>query len=288
MRSEPLLSWLSGLAPLLTASLGAQEAVGPPPRELAGSVEGGAHVMTSFASGIEGVAGVEGAVTYDMLERTVVLHWWRNFPAQQRREGSTQVEHLSLWPTAVCSFGTDRVCVAGKDPRGQTVIQSWRFSTSEVFEPASAQSTGELFFPDTLIPVASTTTVYEGDVPGHRLVRALFANHGAPDKLFVQFHDSRDLYELDTATHALSLKVSSASDPRLARSFDGSYTWNHLQRGYLYCMGMEVNENGAPESLIFVDANRDGTLDLANTLYLVGGDQWKETFADQTLLTPAF
>jgi hypothetical protein len=222
-----------------------------------------------------------------MHERDVQITWLRDFSEYATKQTSVQLEPMSMWPTEVCGFGTDKICVAGRNVKGQTIIRLLQFSQTEELEDAYQDpDTGETIFPDTFIPIVSSTTVYSGNVPGKRLVRTMFKNFGAQNKLIVWFHDSRDLYQLDTQTQQLTLLVASTANPLLAKNYLDSDCWDYPTRGYLYCFVLPVNAAGVPEMLIFVDSDRNGSLELSATMHLVGTDDWAQAFPDQTLLVP--
>ena len=232
--------------------------------------------------------GLQAGVGYDLLNRVAKINWYRDFYEFDKRAITIQKEPTSIWPTEVCAFGSNRLCVAGQDVKGRTVIRLWQFSSSENLEDSYIdQATGNRVFPDTFIPVDSDITLYKGNAPGKRLVRTMFKNYGSPDKLFVQFNDSRDLYQLDVVTLALTSVLSSTTDARLAHDYRDCDSWNHLNHGYLYCFAQGTTDAGLPECLILVDSDRNGQLDLSATMYLVG-DEWKQTFQDQSLFQDVF
>ena len=80
---------------------------------------------------------------------------------------------------------------------------------------------------------------------------------------------------------------SRTTEARLAHDYRDSDSWNHADRGYLYCLARGTTEAGLPECLLLVDSDRNGQLDPSATLHLVG-DEWKQTFQDQSLLQPVF
>jgi len=270
------------LAILLAAySLCSQTSVGPPSDSLDGLNKRGVTFKTTYA-------GLEGSLSYDMLEKRIHLRWYRDFP-DGTHSRSSQDEGLTYWPTEICAFGPDKVCIAGKDSKGKTVIRVWEFSTADALEdPHIDPGTGERVYPPTHIPVGSTTTLYEADVPGKRLVRTMFKNHGAPNSLLVQFEDSRDFYRLDAATGTLTMALSATVEPRLHHAFHDRWDMNDVNRGYLYMLCQTRGENGMPESLILIDTARTGNLNPSATLDLFTEDEWVAAFPDQEVLQPVY
>lgn len=222
---------------------------------------------------------VTGSVDYDMVGKSVLFHWARDFsaylpetqsPPHLSMEGwfvSSQSVSVPYWPTEVCWFGENKICVAGKTQAGKTRIQLWTLDSSEPLGEAYEDELGKTHYPETTIPVASMTTLYEGNQAGRRLVRLMFANLGDPQKLFVQFDDNRDLVQFDLSTGSFTLILSTAQEPMLLGIKD---RWNaNHQLGYMY----DFSGTGRTGILLLFDTDRNGTLDLAATRHLVG-DQW--------------
>lgn len=260
---------------MLSAPDWAQVQAAPPDSSFSSLDKSHAIMKTSYP-------GVTGLLKYDVSGRVVVISWMRDFLEQNSRELSAQEEPCSFWPTEVCSVGTNQVCVAGKNVKGFTVIRHWTFSFTEALEEPVTHSDGTIEFPDTFIPVASTSTAYQSNDSGRRLVRAMFGNHGKPGHVFVVFDDSRDLYELNLQTQSLALIQSRVGQPMLSMEFSNRTSWDHAQYGYLYHLASGRKPGDSDSSLIFVDADRDGVLDLGSTM-LVSPSQWQTIFADGSL-----
>ena len=107
---------------------------GPPPLELQGTGKRSPLVELSYLD-------VEGAVGYGMTDKEIRLRWRRDFsyladpqyPPVRSGEGwyvSSQAESVGFWPTEVCGFGENRICVAGKTTTGKTRIQLWEFDAT--------------------------------------------------------------------------------------------------------------------------------------------------------------
>jgi len=247
----------------------AQQAPGqqPPPAEFDRTELSSQAVSIAYGD-------VWGAVEYFMNERKVKLTWVRDYSNYLPDETlslngtriSSQLESIGFWPTEVCGFGTDRICVAGKTSKGKTRIQLWTFDTSEPLPDPYVDTTGRQRYPQVFIPVASKTTIYEGSETGKNLVRVMFRNHGAPDSLFVQFHDNRDLMQLSTITGGWTTVLTVAQESSLGAGHRDRWSAHHAL-GYMY--GFE--RNGGDLLLLF-DSNFDGVLDPADTRHLTRGE----------------
>jgi len=273
MKHPPLVLAFT-LAILGSKAMAAQEVGLPPPTRLSNGDHRGTGVPTSYP-------GLSAAVTYDLQGRKLDITWFREFGLAYPQK-SFQSEALDFWPTEACEAGSNKLCVAGKNSKGQTLVHLWEFSATEMLDPSTIHpKTGETIYPDTYVPVVQKGPLYEGDVAGKRLVRTMFHNHGAPGTVFVLFDDSRDLYRLDLSTTALTLVLSSSAEPRLLHDYRDHFASNHLDRGFLYLLNLDSNEEGRPETLILVDPLRNGQLDSAATLFPTY-DEWCTLFADQT------
>ena len=250
----------------------------PPPIEFEASSKRPSAIQTSYED-------LGGAVEYSMRRKLVHLTWRRDFssylpetthPPSLTPDGgfvSLQDEPVGFWPTEVCGFGEDRVCVAGKTSKGKTRIEVWTFNTDETLDDPFQVPPGVFKYPDTFLTIESKETVYNDARPGRMLVRTMFRNHGNPDSLFVQFGDERELYELDTISGALSVVVSLQQEPLLANDFHDRWSAHHTL-GYMYA----VSFTGGDALLLF-DSNFDGTLDLPDRRFLTG-DDWDAGLVD--------
>ncbi len=240
-------------------------APGPPPEALSGAGKRGVSFHTTYQ-------GLVAAASYRMRGKEVEITWFREFGGESPAR-ALQVEPLSFWPTEVCAFGPNRICVSGKTVAGKTRIELWEFSASEVFDDAQRDArTGNGSYPKTHVPVATRRELYEASAPGRMLVRSMFRNHGRPEALLVQFDDSKDLCALDITTGAVTTVLSSLDEPRLSADYRDRWSFDHLDRGYLYLLCTNHNANGVPEALILVDANRDGVLEPSATQLLAGSE----------------
>jgi hypothetical protein len=244
----------------------------PPPAHLAGLEKRGVAVQVSYS-------GVEGSLAYSMSGKNVTIWWRRDFssylpeiqsPPALSDGGfvSSQEMPVPYWPTEVCWFGENRVCVAGKTGLGKTRIELWEFAPSEELGEPYQDEGGTWHYPDTTIPIVSTQTLYEGNQAGKKLVRLMLANIANPQKLFVQFDDVRDLRELDIVTGQFTTVLTTTEQPMLSAGFVDRWSADH-DEGHLYCLRGQASTG----ILMLIDTDRNGTLDPA-ALRLLTGDQW--------------
>ena len=243
----------------------AQEVVkvhqGVPPKAVRGAQMRDVVVRTSYA-GIESTAG------FDTLGQKVLLNWFRLGPKQN----STQVESVAFYPTCLAGMDDQRLLVAGKHPRtNATVIEVWELEANQLIPgPVIDGTTGEVAWPDILIPVLHRTVVFESTSLGQDMVFAMFWNLGDPGSAFVQFHDSDDLYSLDFSTKTVTQVVMAAygsslpTEPKLAWNFNDKASFDHTTLGYVYMLCR--SNSSQRRSLALIDANRDGVLDAEATL----------------------
>jgi len=221
-----------------------------------------------------GYEDVVGGVEYHMNDRKVTIWWARDHSSYLPDETlsfegtrmSSQTESIGFWPTEVCGFGVDRICVAGKTSKGKTRIQLWTFDTSEPLPDPYVDSSGKRRYPSVYVPIASKTTLYEGSETGKNLVRVMFRNHGAPESLFVQFHDTRDLRQLNAATGEWSTVVTVAQEPFLNSGHEDRWSAHHAL-GYMYA----IMRHGG-DMLILFDSNLDGVLDPEATRHVTSSE----------------
>lgn len=223
-------------------------------------------------------ADVEGAMDYGLTDKEVTFYWKRSFPAfvpevkyppSLTPDGgfvSSQKEATAFWPTEVCGFGVDKVCVAGKTVTGKTRIQLWTLDSSGDLGEPYTNSSGVIKYPETFLPVLSKVNLYDAWQPGRQLVRTMFQNYGTPGKLFVQFDDSRDLWQLDTSSGVMVTVLTTGQQPLLERDFSDRWSAHHTQ-GFMYAWDWRG------EILLLFDQDLDGVLDPAATRHLTG-DQW--------------
>ncbi len=223
-------------------------------------------------------AVLSGSVSWSIEAREVRIRWLYD-SALGSRTTSTQTETVSFWPTSVAAWGTNRLAVAGKTMQsGRTIIEIWDFDAPSAPPQACiSQLTGETVYPGLSIPVSARTGVYDVKAPGKELVCDMFRNLGAENSIFVQFQDSRDLYEIDTVTGRdtrLFCAAPGIADcsylPGLADDRRYQFGANHLTWGYVYVFGKPPRDEVTPCGLLLADKDRDGIIDQA--LELVVGD----------------
>lgn len=260
------------LLALRTVGLSAQQSAAapgmPPPLRLQGVDKRAARLLTGYPT-------IEGGVLYGMNAKKVTIYWRRDFsshlpdPLSLSEDGgfvSIQEEPTGFWPTEVCAFGVDRICVAGKTTQGMTRIQLWTLDSSALLEEPTVDGAGMKRYPEAFLPVLSKIDLYHESDPEKQLVRTLFRNHGRPTQLFVQFDGVRDIWTLDTATNSWTRVLTSTAQPHLVTETTDRWSAHH-STGYFYAFSTKAG------TLLLFDHDFDGAFDPSNTLYLTG-NQW--------------
>ncbi len=193
---------------------------------------------------------------------------------------------VAFWPTAATYLAGGLYAVAGKREQ-QTVIELWQVPMPfpDAFPvggtPTGFAGGGEVLY---------KATIYNTAIVGQDMVRLLAPNRGKPNSLFVQFYDSRDLYELnytdglppgiDAPAYPLTKVLSAtagAGVPHVPALADSRLQFNssnhHVIEGYVYMIfpsfdaSVEAGLEGVTlEPLFLFDHDLDGTLDEYVTL----------------------
>jgi hypothetical protein len=231
-------------------------------------------------------AQLHGSVRIQSREQQVEVVWRHSptgsFLHENVRSVETQRRSTNYWPTSAEVIVANKIAVAGKERgTGYTRIEVWTL-TAPSFEVPSA-GPGLQPQPDL---VADVQLVYRAAIPGRDTVSAMVHVRGKPSSLFVQFYDSRDLYELDWSTPArpISLVLERSSEPGLGvDGYNYIMAGDHKTQGFVYVF-MEVDCVPTIEGLVLCDSDRDGDIDthavmrLAtyHALGLAKRDQWRE------------
>jgi hypothetical protein len=198
--------------------------------------------------------GIWGRVEFNAPKKKLSVLW---------RLGSTGLRQdfaTSYYPTDVIALTATRWCVAGKRTRGATVIELW---TIQQHLALYADGGGG----PPIIRTAAITeieTVYDEAVQGRDMVALMCAKREDPDKLLVQFWDSKDLYELDLGSQQYT-RVATPGQvqgvlqvPALDKAYCQFWSREHVSQGFVYvlsCSGTSL------DSLVLKDSDKDGSLD---------------------------
>lgn len=178
----------------------------------------------------------------------------------------------AFWPTSVRPIDNGLVLVCGKNRRnGATIIEVW------TLHPPTLSAASTPGAPSTMIPgsIADINPVYSADEAGKRLVRRAIPQYGVSGGAIIQFDDSRDVYALNIstavmtpvaspdATRALSLGCTHA--PLLTQT-GGAAASELVQGGYVYEFRVRESAGDAPSRLMFLDLDKNGTIDSLQTL----------------------
>lgn len=193
----------------------------------------------------------------------------------------------SYHPTAVAFLEDGWLAVAGKwagTAGNSTVIEIWGLAVPQIVQ-SIPPSGGEA---NTVIRgarVLNRTVVLNIEEPGKAMVCAMLRVRGKPASMFVQFWDSRDLYELDfsevldpsTPPPPVPFPISKVlsatpggSAPFAPDLADKRRVWvrgaTHSTAGYVYTWIAPAHEqiaagSGGVPALTLFDTDRDGDID---------------------------
>ncbi len=224
-----------------------------PPAELRWS--GKYNAMLDFKD-----ASLTGKARWDLRGKLVSV-LWSHAPTLS---GDIQEIATTYWPTTVVALQDGKtLLVAGKRPDGNTVIESWLFRAPALVPKDTAHEEYSL----QPAVIDRVETVYDAAAEGKDLVAHLVCKLGSTSSVFVQFVDSRAVYDFGLA--AKPPKLTLVAEPRAAASIPAvpqlvqryTHVWaaDHKSRGYVYAF---VNDGrDAVSSLVLLDADRNGTLD---------------------------
>ncbi len=168
---------------------------------------------------------------------------------------ATQHVALAYWPTAAEVVATNKILVAGKEPRGATRIEVWTLALPTVGTAGGAY----VLSPN---PVADVTSVYQDAVEGKDMVRFMLKLRGKPASALVQYHDSKDVYELSwgSSPYDQTLVLAKATVPALDGKHNRFHAGEHQTHGYVYVLS-DLDNYGQEPPLVLFDSNKDGALD---------------------------
>ena len=204
-----------------------------------------------------------GSVRVETAEKQVHISWTKSAP-----KGSDAADlvcdqsiAVAFWPNAAEVVGERQLLVAGKDLDGDTRIERWDLALPAV----SPTVLGEELTPR---DPAKVETVYEASTAGKDMVRFLLKNQGKPGRVFVQFYDSKSLYELDYARepYAQRLLLDRTSEPNLQQAYAECFRGDHATHGYVYVFASSSSFGRTVPALVLRDTDRDGALDVHGAL----------------------
>lgn len=238
--------------PLLGAAQ--QQALYSPPDVLK---ESAASQGATFASD-EGQASISLEVTVDPYQKRIELLWENK--ASPDVHAHKQTILVGYVPTEVArgaQYG--EIYVGGTNKFGYTKITKYRLEEPSIgidLNPTDAAvlETDEVFGAPSTSP---TRDVYQ-----------IIENRSAVSRLFVQFWNTKDVYDLDLATGAAT-RVVAATPPasgsilvtELTNRHDLVYSRDHMDNGYVYFFCAIDPLDTTSSTVILRDMNRDGVLD---------------------------
>mgnify|MGYP001238727032 CR=1 FL=1 len=185
---------------------------------------------------------------------------------------SLRVEADGFTPTVAAVVDPTHVAVAGHRSDGVTVVELW--SVTEPTVSSSVDASGSRTYSLSTPTVSAKQPLLTVNTAGRRGVRRLVKVRGKPASLLVQFHDSRDLYELDYSVSPSALTLLYAARPGasaqvladlLHDDLRSTFAARHSQLGCLYIFAptlatTDENAHASPE-VALVDEDCDGDID---------------------------
>lgn len=191
---------------------------------------------------------------------------WSYFPnLNDPSEMTTETQNFTTryFPTYACGIGTDKLCVAGVDGLGKTVLELWAFDVSNVEADPPTKATR-----------TSVTTLINEVVAGRYCILQFVPSRADPDVLLMRYHDSRDVYAFDTGTQVFT-KVAGPGPtepsgvivvPELAGVYASIGSRDHVTHGYAYIFRLPHASPDSRKVVVLIDSDRDGDLDSGDAL----------------------
>ena len=217
---------------------------------------------------LESTPTIRGAASYALANKRVDINWYFTVAGAPGQYQHPQVENVSYWVTDLANMGDNRIAVAGVDIRGKTLIEVWEFD--DVPDLVANYVNGSLVVPHLNIGIVSKTEVYREKTPGRKYVTEMFSNMADPDRLFVRFWDSKEIYDLDTQDSTIEKVLSPEAGgdssvmqaPNLEFAYNSYFSADHSDFGYIYWLFYDLNTEGSSYYiLVMKDSNRDGSID---------------------------
>ncbi len=236
---------------------------------------------------------------------------WRHKPSLGGQALSTHTENFAtaFVPTAI-AFADGSTAdttapllmfVAGRGPRGDTVIEEWKYLRDGANAPSPGGISGSPGSPAGVwqVPPRKTVTeLFRERTLGLDTVTVMFPLRGISNRLLIQFFDSKDIYVLDAQSKVFTKIASPVAppsgstwihEPNLTLEFTSKLSGEMATDGFLYLMGINAWGAALPvQCVVLKDGNKDGTIDgiqcLSSTQYNSSG--WNQYGSWTRVFTP--
>jgi len=203
-------------------------------------------------------------VHLDTDESLVTLKWvWHEAGNRKHRyEIGKQEFAASFCPTAADFLANGDLLVGGVDTAtGNTVIQIWGVRAPTISGGPKAHPEDPPHMQWNRL--AYLRTIVNDNVPGRQGPRALFGPLGGGNRAYVQFWDSKDVFQFTWGSEGIewSSIVTGDAFPEIASgSYDAYWKGDHLDWGYVYILSdeRELCRDGV---VYLADTDRDGVID---------------------------
>ncbi|MBL8861641.1 MAG: hypothetical protein JNK02_06475 [Planctomycetes bacterium] len=225
------------------------------------------------------------------LAKTVSFEWRQTsvpppLPVVVRTHTS-EVFATSYWPTRVVPLDDYHVCVAGRTSSGRAVLERWTFAMHTALgtpAPSVAQvlptGGGAPRATWTLPPrVAADEILVDAAGAPTGDVRGVLPSLHSTTKVFVYYAGTNDLFHVDLVSRVRTLAASPVAAgvalhvPALAAGYDTHWSAEYAGRGHCYLFARLRPDVawGPADTLVCIDADRDGQLDSSR---LLDGAAW--------------
>jgi len=221
-------------------------------------------------------------------QKLVELEWRQtsqplptNAVPENTRTSIKEVFATSYWPTFVQLIDSYHWCVAGKGRNGDVVIESWTFApTIPLGTPAPSViehfliGSSEPYYYWTLPPRIAVSEIQRAVATSTGLVRALFRDPASNQHVYVWYDGSRSVCRVNLSTGSLAPVAAPVAStgilgvPQLSGNYDTVWSADYAQHGFCLIL-TQTSPSGvgsALNTLVLIDANRDGKLDSASEL----------------------
>ena len=227
------------------------------------------------------------------LDKLVSLEWRYATPATPStsnvKDQNSEVFATRYWPTFAVPTDSYHICVAGKARDGAAILEFWTFGNqSALGTPApsclTSYSTASAApqYTWTLPPRSQIEEILR--IPSSApqgMIRAILPDLHSASKIYVYFDTSREVWSVDIATksHVCAASPTAVTGAvtavGLTNAFQMYWADDYLAHGHCYFFVANEKPATGPmaDTLVCIDANRDGKIDSART---ITATQWAQ------------
>lgn len=203
---------------------------------------------------------IDVTVTYDTSAKLIRVKFVHRVDEGPAAESRSRDFPLSYWPTSIAPLDSlGNFVVAGKTIRGRTRVEEFVLAQPLVIEVGLPGGGSTLVLSEPAM--TSVTEVFDEKSVGLDMIPHLIANRGESRRVFIQFWDSKNIYDLDLDSQVYQLAVSPTAGALVVQhmnaDFNTCWSFEHLDHGYVYVF---FNSNTGMRTAV-MDTDKDGDLD---------------------------